>query len=122
MQTPLLEVTNLRKEFGGLMAVFDVNFGVELGEILAIIGPNGAGKTTPFNLISGVLPPTRGTIRFRGHLLNELKIDSLDGTAKCALGPSLGLNGIDAGYGDVDQNDRRILRCISGYRSCCRSR
>lgn len=73
MQTLLLEVTNLRKEFGGLMAVFDVNFGVERGEILAIIGPNGAGKTTTFNLISGVLPVTRGTIRFEGHLLNGLE-------------------------------------------------
>ena len=52
MQKPLLEVTNLRKEFGGLMAVFDVNFDVATGEILAIIGPNGAGKTTIFNLIS----------------------------------------------------------------------
>ncbi len=73
MQTPLLQATNLRKEFGGLMAVFDVNFEVEPGEILAIIGPNGAGKTTIFNLISGVLPPTGGTIQFEGRLLNGLK-------------------------------------------------
>lgn len=73
MQTALLETTNLRKEFGGLMAVFDVNFGVEAGEILAIIGPNGAGKTTIFNLISGVLPPTAGDIHFNGHLLNGLE-------------------------------------------------
>lgn len=73
MQTSLLGLTNLRKEFGGLMAVFDVNFGVEAGEILAIIGPNGAGKTTIFNLISGVLSPTGGTIHFDGHLLNGLE-------------------------------------------------
>ena len=73
MHTPLLEVRNLRKEFGGLMAVFDVNFGVQVGEILAIIGPNGAGKTTTFNLISGVLPPTAGDIRFDGRQLNGLK-------------------------------------------------
>jgi len=71
--TPLLEVTNLRKEFGGLMAVFDVNFSVEPGEILAIIGPNGAGKTTTFNLISGILPPTAGGIHFAGRHLNGLK-------------------------------------------------
>jgi ABC-type branched-subunit amino acid transport system ATPase component len=70
---PHLEVVNLRKEFGGLMAVFDVSFDVAPGEIVAIIGPNGAGKTTIFNLISGVLPPTRGRIRFEGHLLNGLK-------------------------------------------------
>ena len=51
------------------MAVFDVSFSVEPGEIVAIIGPNGAGKTTIFNLISGVLPPTLGDIRFEGSLL-----------------------------------------------------
>ena len=73
MQTPLLEVVNLRKEFGGLMAVFDVSFDVEPREILGIIGPNGAGKTTIFNLVSGVLPPTGGDIRLDGHRLNGLQ-------------------------------------------------
>ena len=79
MQTPLLEVTNLRKEFGGLMAVFDVDFAVEPGEILALIGPNGAGKTTIFNLISGVLPATGGSIRFQGRLLNGLRPHMITG-------------------------------------------
>jgi branched-chain amino acid transport system ATP-binding protein len=69
----LLEVTNLRKEFGGLMAVFDVSFDVEPGELVAIIGPNGAGKTTIFNLLSGVLPATGGSIRFAGRLVNDLE-------------------------------------------------
>jgi branched-chain amino acid transport system ATP-binding protein len=69
----LLRTTRLRKEFGGLMAVFDVSFDVEPGEILAIIGPNGAGKTTVFNLISGVLPSTAGDIHFAGRLLNDLE-------------------------------------------------
>lgn len=73
MKAPFLEATNLRKEFGGLMAVFDINFTVEPGEIMAIIGPNGAGKTTIFNLISGVLLPSGGKIQFKGHLLNGLK-------------------------------------------------
>ena len=73
MQTSHLEVINLRKEFGGLMAVFDVNLDVKPGEILAIIGPNGAGKTTTFNLISGALPTTRGDIRFEGRSLNGLR-------------------------------------------------
>jgi branched-chain amino acid transport system ATP-binding protein len=74
-----LQATDLRKEFGGLMAVFDVSFSVQLGEILAIIGPNGAGKTTIFNLISGVLSPTKGTIRFEGHTINGLKPHAITG-------------------------------------------
>ena len=73
MQSPHLEVTNLRKEFEGLMAVFDVSFSIERGEILAIIGPNGAGKTTVFNLLSGVLPPTGGTVRFQDQPITGLK-------------------------------------------------
>jgi branched-chain amino acid transport system ATP-binding protein len=73
VQTAHLEVVNLRKEFGGLMAVFDVSFDVKPEAIVAIIGPNGAGKTTVFNLISGVLLPTGGDIRFDGRLLNGLE-------------------------------------------------
>jgi branched-chain amino acid transport system ATP-binding protein len=70
---PLLEISDLRKDFDGLMAVFDVGFSVRAGEIVALIGPNGAGKTTIFNLISGVLPSTGGVIRFAGRPLNNLK-------------------------------------------------
>ncbi len=73
MESSLLEVKSLRKEFGGLLAVFDVSFGVDPGELLAIIGPNGAGKTTIFNLLSGVLKPTGGSIRFAGRLVNDLE-------------------------------------------------
>lgn len=72
-QTSLLEVTNLRKGFGGLMAVLDVSFCVEAGEIVVIMGPNGAGKTTLFNLISGALQPTGGDIHFQGLRLNGLR-------------------------------------------------
>ncbi len=73
MNASVLEVTNLSKEFGGLMALLDVSFSVKLGEILVIIGPNGAGKTTTFNLISGLLQPTGGDIRFGDRQLNGLK-------------------------------------------------
>ena len=63
----LLSVNRLSKAFGGLKAVSDVSFEIGQGEILGLIGPNGAGKTTMFNLISGLLPPTHGTVAFEGH-------------------------------------------------------
>jgi ABC-type branched-subunit amino acid transport system ATPase component/ABC-type branched-subunit amino acid transport system permease subunit len=59
---PLLVVSGARKAFGGLIAVNDLSFSIESGEILGLIGPNGAGKSTMFNLISGTLPLSRGTI------------------------------------------------------------
>jgi len=69
----ILEVKHLRKQFGGVVAVDDNNFTVEQGTRLGIIGPNGAGKTTIFNLISGLLPPTRGSICFRGEAVDGLR-------------------------------------------------
>jgi branched-chain amino acid transport system ATP-binding protein len=65
----LLEAHNLTKYFGGLAAVNRVDLAVEEGEIVGLIGPNGAGKTTCFNLLSGFLPPTAGTIHFAGESL-----------------------------------------------------
>jgi branched-chain amino acid transport system ATP-binding protein len=63
----LLEVTRLRKEFGGLVAVDDVDFAIEEGAIASLIGPNGAGKTTFFNMLTGVYKPTRGRVVFDGY-------------------------------------------------------
>jgi branched-chain amino acid transport system ATP-binding protein len=62
----LLVVTVLRKEFGGLIAVDDVDFTVPEGGIVSLIGPNGAGKTTFFNMLTGVYKPTAGTVVFDG--------------------------------------------------------
>mgnify|MGYP001773591472 FL=1 len=64
---PLLEVKNLTKRFGGLIAVNNVSFNVDEGEILGIIGPNGAGKTTLFNLITGHIKPDSGKVIFKGE-------------------------------------------------------
>ena len=58
----LLTAENLRKEFGGLVAVNDVDFTIPEGSIISLIGPNGAGKTTFFNMLTGVYKPTAGTI------------------------------------------------------------
>ena len=68
----LLEVKNLSRHFGSLIAVKDVSLNVEPGELRAVIGPNGAGKTTFFNLISGFFPPTSGTIMFDGLDITRL--------------------------------------------------
>ena len=65
----LLETTNLRMRFGGLLATNDVNFAVPAGEMRGIIGPNGAGKTTLVNLITGIHAPTSGDIRLQGESL-----------------------------------------------------
>ncbi len=69
----LLEITGLQKNFGGLKAVNDVSFSVEEGSIKAIIGPNGAGKTTVFNLITGTLTTTSGTVTFKGNRIDGKK-------------------------------------------------
>jgi branched-chain amino acid transport system ATP-binding protein len=66
---PLLEVDRIVKRFGGLMAVNDVSFAVDQGEIVSMIGPNGAGKTTAFNCITGLYPLSGGDVRFDGHTL-----------------------------------------------------
>jgi branched-chain amino acid transport system ATP-binding protein len=71
--TALLSVKNVTRLFGGLRAVDGVSFTVEVGEILGLIGPNGAGKTTLINVITGVHPASRGTIRLEGRDITRLK-------------------------------------------------
>ena len=68
----LLEARQVRKEFGGLVAVNDVDFTIEQGRIVSLIGPNGAGKTTFFNILTGVYKPTAGYVRFRDHFVSGL--------------------------------------------------
>jgi branched-chain amino acid transport system ATP-binding protein len=65
--TPVLEVEQLGRRFGGLAAVDDVSFGLEEGTVLGVIGPNGAGKSTLINLITGHLKPTSGRVRIDGR-------------------------------------------------------
>ncbi|MBP6875240.1 MAG: ABC transporter ATP-binding protein [Candidatus Eisenbacteria bacterium] len=69
----LLSITNLTKDFGGLRAVADFRLALNEGDLAGLIGPNGAGKTTVFNLITGTIPPTSGTIEFRDKSLVGLK-------------------------------------------------
>jgi len=74
MTEPLLEGRNLRKAFGGLIAVDDVSLQITPGTAHSIIGPNGAGKTTLFNLLSGRYRPTSGTVWFKGRNITRLPV------------------------------------------------
>jgi branched-chain amino acid transport system ATP-binding protein len=72
MEQPFLEVENLSKNFGGLAAVNRVSFQVGRKEILGMIGPNGAGKTTVLRLITGILRPNAGKVKFKGKDITNL--------------------------------------------------
>ncbi len=77
----MLDVRNVTKQFGSLVAVNDVSMQVAPGELRAIIGPNGAGKTTFFNMISGFFPPTAGDIVFDGTTVTKKAV-----TERVAMG------------------------------------
>ncbi|TFC46634.1 branched-chain amino acid ABC transporter ATP-binding protein/permease [Cryobacterium sp. TMT1-21] len=70
---PILVISGLTKRYGGVVAVNDVSLSVPAGSILGLIGPNGAGKTTCFNMISGALTPTSGTVTFLGQVISGRK-------------------------------------------------
>jgi len=69
----LLQIDHALKKFGGVIAVNDVSFNVRAREIVALIGPNGAGKSTTFNLITGVLAPSGGTISVLGQKIDHAR-------------------------------------------------
>ncbi len=71
--SPVLQVQNVNKRFGGLMAVSNVSFELPEGQILGLIGPNGAGKTTLFNCINGIYPPDEGKVLFKEQQITGLK-------------------------------------------------
>jgi branched-chain amino acid transport system ATP-binding protein len=73
LETPMIEIKNLYKNFGGLRAIVNIDIQINKGEIIGLIGPNGAGKTTLFNLITGFLKPDSGKIEFKGNSLISLK-------------------------------------------------
>lgn len=81
MSERIIEVKNVTKRFGGLVAVNDVSLHLDKGEILGLIGANGAGKTTLFNMISGVLPVSSGKVIFNGGEIQKMKSHKI-----CKLG------------------------------------
>ena len=72
-----LEVANVSKRFGGLVALNAISFSVEQGEIVGIIGPNGAGKTTLFGVISGFIAPSQGNVTYDGASIIGISPDRL---------------------------------------------
>ncbi len=74
---PLLQVEDLARAFGGVRAVDGVSFEVRAGQTVSVIGPNGSGKTTLFNLISGLLRPDAGVVRFEGARIDGLRPDRI---------------------------------------------
>lgn len=72
MSAPILRVEALSKRFRGLLAISEVSFAVEPGSITSVIGPNGAGKSTLFNLVTGYLAPTAGTVSFKERTITGL--------------------------------------------------
>jgi branched-chain amino acid transport system ATP-binding protein len=73
MTKPFLEIEEIQKNFGGLSAISEVSFSMGREEVLGLIGPNGAGKTTLLRLITAILKPDYGTIRFKGKEITGLK-------------------------------------------------
>jgi ABC-type branched-subunit amino acid transport system ATPase component len=70
--SPLLEISGICKNFGGVIALDGVDLSVETGSLTCIIGPNGCGKTTLFNVVSGAFRPTAGRVRYAGDDITGL--------------------------------------------------
>jgi ABC-type branched-subunit amino acid transport system ATPase component len=105
-----LRAERLSRFFGGLAALTDLDLAISQGSIHSIIGPNGAGKTTLFNLLSGVLPPSRGRILFRGEDLTGLRCDQV---ARRGLARSFQITSVFPDL-TVAENLRIAARCYAG--------
>src|SRR5437867_739835 len=71
----LIEIRGLTKRFLGLVAVSDISFGIDRGEVVGVIGPNGSGKTTLLSMMAGMLPPSEGAVLWKGDEIQRLRPD-----------------------------------------------
>ncbi|MFZ9407658.1 MAG: ABC transporter ATP-binding protein [Burkholderiaceae bacterium] len=94
-KTPVLEVTALSKQYGGLRANSDVSLSLCKGEVHVVIGPNGAGKSTLINMLSGDVPPSSGSIRLRGREIAGLPSDAI---SRMGVGRSYQKTNIFSGF------------------------
>lgn len=111
MSTPILKIHNLTKRFGGNTAVSGINLEVAPRETLAIIGPNGAGKTTFYNMVSGRMQPTEGTVELNGHDITGLKPHKI---SRMGVSRSFQINNIFPEM-SVRQNVEVALSAYHGY-------
>ena len=110
----LLQATGLRKAFDGLLAVADLSFRLDRGEILALIGPNGDGKSTLFNLLSGQLSPDAGQVLFAGRDITGLPPARI---ARLGIGRTFQASGI---FGSMTVRENIQTAMISGQRQAFR--
>ena len=120
----ILEAIGMRKEFGGLVAVSDVDFTIPEGAIVSLIGPNGAGKTTVFNLVTGIYEPDDGEILLEGrniaglqpHRINQLGVARTFQTLRLFLNMSVKENVMSAAYGRTKAGPFRAMLRTPGMR------
>jgi len=110
MTETVLETDSLTRRFGELTAVDDVSIDVEDGEFRSVIGPNGAGKTTTFNLITGALTPTEGSVRFKGEDITRMAPHE---RVKRGLGRSFQITNVFSGL-TVRENVRIAAQAVNG--------
>jgi branched-chain amino acid transport system ATP-binding protein len=111
MTDPILKIHNLTKRFGGNTAVSGINLEVAPRETLAIIGPNGAGKTTFYNMVSGRMQPTEGSVELNGHDITGLKPHKI---SRMGVSRSFQINNIFPEM-TVRQNVEVALSAFHGY-------
>jgi branched-chain amino acid transport system ATP-binding protein len=116
MSAAVLEVRDLKKTFGGIVAVDGVSFDVREGEILGIIGPNGSGKSTLFNCILGQLTPSAGDVKVDGRLVTGLRPSELNrlGVSRTfqllQVFPKLSVRAVRCGIDRSGRSDDRLLQ------------